>query len=221
MARANVKKSAKPGLVDKAAKLSVPAIAGILIVVFVVLAGGFYGLVYMPYKKEADRVQRKINATKQTITTQQASLAKHQAVGNYFEATAAAYQYIARFLPQEEEMPRLVQMVSEIGSRAGLTDGVTSFAPKLPAVIKENFAEIPFDMTLEGEFLTVLNFLYDFSRMDRIVNITEIQIGNPRMVDERREIFHVQVKCTGSTYRTLTDEEVEAQLSVPQQAGRR
>jgi Tfp pilus assembly protein PilO len=87
---------------------------------------------------------------------------------------------------------------------------VTLFAPKLPAMVQPNYAEIPFTMKLQGEFTTVLNFLYDFSRMNRIVNITEVKIGAPKMVDDKREILHITVDCAGSTYRSLTEEEVVA-----------
>lgn len=212
MARAKVIKRAAPTLAEKAAKLSVPAMAGILAAALALLAGAFYMLIYSPYSEEAESVKNRINNTRSEVSKQQAILAKHTAVGNHFEAIAAAYQFMAHFIPKDEDMPRLVQMVSEIGSRAGLTDGVKSFVPKA-AIIRENFAEIPFDMTLEGEFLSVLNFLYDFSRIDRIVNIVDVQVGSPKMVDERREIFHVQLKCAGSTYRTLTDAENEAQMA--------
>lgn len=210
MARANVKKTAKPGIVDQMAKLSIAAIAVILVVIMLVMGGVFYGLVYMPYNKDITRLQAAINTANNAISTEKASLQKHQAVGAYDEPIAAAYQYIQRYLPQEDEMPRLVQMLSEIASRAGLTDGVTRFVPRLPMVIQDNYAELPFSITLEGEFLTVLSFLYDFSRMDRIVNVTEVAIGSPKMVDERREIFHVQAICSGSIYRSLTDEEIKA-----------
>lgn len=221
MAKANTKKNAKPGIVDKAAKLSIPAMAAVLVVIALALGGGFYGLVYMPHSKQVKQVENVIKSTQKSINDQKGSLGKHQAVSNYIEPISAAYLYIQRYLPQEEEMPRLVQMVAEIASRAGLTDGVTMFAPKLPARVMENYAEIPFTMDLEGEFLTVLSFIYDFSRMDRIVNVTEIAIGNPTMVDEQRETFHVKVKCSGSTYRSLTDEEIGAAAALTSQSGQR
>jgi len=97
---------------------------------------------------------------------------------------------------------------------------VTLFAPKLPAKVQPNYAEIPFSMKLQGEFSTVLSFLYDFSRMNRIVNITEVKIGSPKMVDERRELLQISVDCSGSTYRSLTEEEVAA-ASKPAPQGRR
>jgi type IV pilus assembly protein PilO len=104
-------------------------------------------------------------------------------------------------------------MVSEIGATAGLSNGVTLFAPKLPARVRPNYAEIPFSLKLQGEFAAVLNFLYDFSRMNRIVNIKEVKISSPRMIDDTLEILHITVDCSGSTYRGLTEEEVAAQAA--------
>lgn len=209
MAKAVVKKKTNTSLVDKAAKLSLVAKVIIFVVSGLGLGVIFYLAFYMPYTEDRDRLQNSLNSLQQQITTAQDSLRKHQAVAKMQDQIQAAYQYIQKYLPQENEMPRLVQMVSEIGAKAGLTDGVTRFAPTLPAVVQEDYAEIPFTMDLQGEFLTVLSFLYDFSRMDRIVNITTVDIGTPKMVDEKREILYVSVKCSGSTYRTLTQEEID------------
>ena len=216
MARAAVKKKQQGAtLIDKAAKL--PLLTRIIIFVACGLVMGlvFYIALYMPYADERDGLTRSVAQLQKDIGQQQQTLKKHEAVQKTQGAIEEAYQYMQKYLPQENEMPSLVQMVSEIGSKAGLTDGVTLFAPKLPAVVQENYAEIPFTMNLQGEFLTVLSFLYDFSRMDRIVNVTTVDIGSPKMVDSAREIFHVTVKCTGSTYRTLTDEEIANQTKKP------
>lgn len=210
MAKAPAKKQQSFDFVDKVAKLSLPAKAAISVASALVLGLAFYALFYMPYQEEEASLNSRINATKNDISTQQATLKKHQTVGDKAQTIQTAYEYMQRYLPVETEMPRLVQLVSEIGARAGLSDGVTLFAPKLPAVVRDNYAEIPFTMNLQGEFLTVLTFLYDFSRMDRIVNITQVSIGSPVMVDAKREIFHISVRCAGSTYRALTDAELAA-----------
>lgn len=214
MAKAASKKKANtPSLVDKAAKLTKVA----KIIVFAisgVMAGlVFYLMFFMPYTEEKAGLESSISSNSAAIRTKQSELKKHQNVGQYKAEIENAYKYMQKFLPQENEMPRLVQMVSEIGARAGLSDGVTLFAPKLPAVVQKDYAEIPFTMNLEGEFLTILSFLYNFSRMDRIVNITQVEIGTPKMVDEKREILHISVKCAGSTYRALTQAEVEQAIA--------
>lgn len=207
MAKAPAKKQPKAGLVDKVAKLSPAAKAAVCLVTALAVGGAFYGLVLMPYKEKQASLNSSISRSKSEIKTQEEALKKHQAVDKVAPAVDGTYQYIQQYLPQENEMPQLVQMVAQIGSSAGLTDGVTLFAPKLPAELRENYAEIPFTMNLQGEFRAVLTFLYDFSRMNRIVNITQVNIAQPKMVDPQLEILHISVKCAGSTYRTLTAEE--------------
>ena len=205
------KKTAKPGLIDAAAKLSKVAKIVISAGSVVVLGLAFYGLFYLPYSERVAGLQGSITSIRSEIAKQTDSLNKHQKVGMLAEDVTAAYEYMEKYLPKENEMSQLVQMVSEIASRAGLTDGVTQFKPTLPAKLQENYAEIPFAMTLQGEFVNVLRFIYDFSRINRIVNITQVDIGSPKMIDPQREIFHITVKCSGSTYRALTTAEIEAQ----------
>jgi type IV pilus assembly protein PilO len=219
MAKAPAKK--KASVVEQVAALPAAARAGIVAGSAVLAGVLFYMLFYVPYSEEKASLDSAINSTRNELNTQQAALKKHQSVAQMKEPIDWSYEYMQQYLPQENEMPRLVQMVSDIGAKAGLSDGVTLFAPQLPARVQPNYAEIPFSMKLEGEFATVLNFLYDFSRMNRIVNITEVKIGSPKMVDARREIMHISVDCAGSTYRSLTDEEVAAaQAPAPKGRGR-
>ncbi|MDR2946498.1 MAG: type 4a pilus biogenesis protein PilO [Candidatus Adiutrix sp.] len=215
MAKAPPKKQSKSDFVDQIAKLSKGAKIGVFVGSLVLVGAAFYMLAYVPYTEQQASLHSQISSAQSNISTQQATLKKHEAVNKEAAAIEASYEYMQKFLPVETEMPRLVLMVSEIASKAGLADGVTLFAPKLPAVVRDNYAEIPFSMNLKGEFLTVLTFLYDFSRMDRIVNITQVDIGTPVMVDARREIFHISVKCAGSTYRTLTEAELLAKSAPP------
>lgn len=210
MAKAPAKKRAQINIFDKAAKLSPAAKAAIFVITAVVVGAIFYTLAFMPYQETSTSLNGAIQSATTEIKKQEGALAKHQVVNSYFPAVENSYQYIKQFLPQENEMSRLVQMVAQIGSKAGLTDGVTLFAPVLPAEVKENYAEIPFTMNLQGEFKAVLNFFYDFSRMNRIVNITQVNISQPKMVDPQREILHITVKCAGSTYRSLTEAEIMA-----------
>ena len=221
MAKPPVKKTGKNSLVEQVAKLPKGAKAGIVAGSAVLAGVLFYMLCYTPYSEEKDSLESAIASAKQELSTLQASLKKHQSVGQLKEGIDWSYEYMQQYLPQENEMPRLIQMVSEIGAKAGLSDGVTLFAPKLPAKVQPNYAEIPFSMKLQGEFSTVLNFLYDFSRMNRIVNITEVKIGSPKMVDERRELLQISVDCSGSTYRSLTEEEVAAASKPAPKKGRR
>jgi len=198
----------KAGLCPERAAQWSPSFRAGLFAGLAALAGFiFCVLIYLPYRWEKAGLEAALASVGSELNARRASLEKRQTLGRMKEALDSGYEYMQQYLPQENEMPRLVQMVSEIGAKAGLSDGVTLFAPQLPAKAQPNYAEIPFSLKLQGEFAAVLSFLYDFSRMNRIVNITEVKIGSPRMIDDKQGLMHLTVDCAGSTYRSLTEEE--------------
>jgi type IV pilus assembly protein PilO len=220
MAAASAQNTGKASLVEQVATLSLGARRRIVAGSALLAVTIFFIFFYMPYIKEKTGLKESISSAVKELSAQETALNQHQLLGQMKEAIDWSYEYMQQYLPQENEMPRLVQMVSEIGAQAGLSDGVTLFAPKLPAIVRPNYAEIPFSLKLQGEFTTVLSFLYDFSRINRIVNITEVTIGAPRMIDSQNEILHIIVDCSGSTYRSLTEEEeAAAQAGRPRDDG--
>lgn len=195
------------GLVSWAARLS-PAGLALFSVSGALLAGlVFYAACYLPYSRQWDDLTHSRDRLERELATRQAALEKHRAVAEAQGAIRAAYQYLEAYLFHENEMPRLAQMVAEAGERAGLAAGAIRFVPQLPALVRENFAEIPFTLSLQGDFPSVLNFLYDFSRLDRFVNITDLEVSAPRAAGEAANPTRLLVNCGGRTYRPLTAEE--------------
>jgi len=80
-------------------------------------------------------------------------------------------------LPPEAEVANLLKQVSDLGLRVGL-----DFKLWRPAAKKENssglYAEIPVDVEISGGYHTTATFFDSVSRLPRIVNITNIKMGN-------------------------------------------
>lgn len=114
--------------------------------------------------------------------------------------------HLAQFLPQKKEVPELLRRISDEGSQAGLN--VTLFQPRLQETIKDFYAEISFEMKVEGPYLNVANFFYRIGRMERIVNIEDIKMATPVMVEGEMVLT---TSCQGRTFRYLSEEEIKAQ----------
>jgi len=80
-------------------------------------------------------------------------------------------------LPPEAEVANLLKQVSDLGLRVGL-----DFKLWRPASKKENpsglYAEIPVDVEIGGGYHTTATFFDSVSKLPRIVNITNIKMGN-------------------------------------------
>jgi type IV pilus assembly protein PilO len=97
-------------------------------------------------------------------------------------------------LPPEAEVANLLKQVSDLGLRVGL-----DFKLWRPASKKENssglYAEIPVDVEIGGGYHTTAAFFDSVSRLPRIVNITNIKMGNAH-VDKGRLIIQTSFIAT-------------------------
>jgi Tfp pilus assembly protein PilO len=206
MAKAQAQKSKKgPNFFSKVASLKRGAKIGILFGGLVALGAAFYTMYLTPWQERMAALTGEVAQLTTDISTVQKNINNHRPIADYVVPVSNTYNYLKNYLTNENEIPRLIQIISDLGSQAGAR--VTLFAPRA-AIPRADYAEIQFSMNLEGPFLNVLKFFYSLSQMDRLINITSVTMDTPRMADNRAMVLNV--RCEGSTYRMLTPDEVEA-----------
>lgn len=109
--------------------------------------------------------------------------------------TEHLFQEASVLLPQKKEIPSLLINISSLGTGAGLD--FVSFQPKAE-IAKEFYAEIPVDISVRGPYHNVGNFLYQVSKLDRIVSVSNISLGTPTL--EKGEML-LTGRFTLVTYR--------------------
>jgi Tfp pilus assembly protein PilO len=205
MAKAPAQKpKSKDDFFSKISKLKTGSKVGILVGGIGLVIGLFYFQFYAPYEEKVASLQASIAELKKQQTTEEANLSKYKPLENYSKSVANTYDYLKSYLTTDNEIPRLIQIIYDLGVQAGAK--VTLFAPKAAKPL-DNYAEIEFQMDLEGTFLNVLKFFYSLSQMDRIINIRSVVMDTPVMGDNMA--MNLRVKCQGSTYRFLTAEEIQ------------
>ncbi len=107
-------------------------------------------------------------------------------------------------LPNKKEIPDLLESISNLARDAGLD--VSLFKPK-GEVLKEFYAEVPVEMSVEGSFHQVASFFDEIGQLPRIVNINQIALRDPKVSDER---ITVKSDCVATTFRYLDEEERKA-----------
>ncbi len=92
------------------------------------------------------------------------------------------FKELSKKLPQKEEIPSLLNDISNLGKRNGIE--FIHFEPKTE-IKKEFYAEIPIFLSLSGTYNDFLKFFHDLGRLERIVNVSEVEMGNPTFKDGR------------------------------------
>ena len=190
MAKAQAQKSKKgPDFFSKVAGLKFGAKLAILLGGLAALGAGFYTVYLTPWKEKIVSLSTEIATLDAAIKTEQTNINRHLPIADYIVPVNNTYNYLKNYLTTENEIPRLIQIISDLGSQAGTR--VTLFAPRA-AIPRDDYAEIQFTMNLEGPFVNVLKFLYSLSQMDRLINITSVTMDTPRMAENMAMVLRVR-----------------------------
>lgn len=179
---------------EKIGKL--PQLHRVLIAVgaFVLLIGGFGYLSYMPKFQQINDFEQQLEQLEQklTIMRQQASQ-----IDKYRQQMAEAkdkFQIVKKKLPEEKDIPSLLESISESGQAAGLE--FLLFEP-LPEDNHGFYAAIPVKIQVEGRYHEVERFLANVAEMNRIVNVHNIVMKPGK---ERDDLL---TSCRAVTYRFI------------------
>ncbi|HSB70598.1 MAG TPA: type 4a pilus biogenesis protein PilO [Candidatus Methylomirabilis sp.] len=77
-------------------------------------------------------------------------------------------------LPEEKDIPKLLTQINTLGQQNGLEFQL--FRPGAPAR-KGFYAEVPIDIRVEGQYHSLGSFLDRVSKLERIVNVSDIKIS--------------------------------------------
>jgi type IV pilus assembly protein PilO len=114
--------------------------------------------------------------------------------------TASVKEAEAR-LPDEREIADLLSSVAGSARAVGLD--ITLFRQK-NETYSSFYANVPVEMTMRGTYHELAEFLDRVRQLDRIVNMGEIGIKNPRVTDDT---VLVDASCTATTFRFLSEAE--------------
>ena len=104
-------------------------------------------------------------------------------------------------LPDRKEIPDLLSSISNKVKESGLD--ILIFRPRAEN-IQEFYAEIPVDIVVRGGFHNVATFFDEVGRLNRLVNIANIELRNPK-ANEDQVIMDVSTVAT--TFRFLDEAE--------------
>lgn len=102
-------------------------------------------------------------------------------------------------LPEEKEIPKLLTQVNTLGQQNGLE--FLLFRPGAPAK-KGFYAEVPIEMRVEGQYHSLGGFLDRISKLERIVNVSDIKVS-PLAAQPQRGDRSIVADLKATTYTFL------------------
>ncbi len=158
---------------DSILKLSLPKKIAILVVINLFIGGGIYWFFTGPEREEVKTLRgdmQRLSAKLEENRRVASDLPRYLKEKKEMEARLA--EAVAR-LPNEKEIPDLIDAVSNAAKKSGLK--ILLFRPSRE-VNKGFYADLPINMSVEGRFESLFDFSVKVGNLPRIVNLTSMDI---------------------------------------------
>ncbi len=104
-------------------------------------------------------------------------------------------------LPDSKEIPELLSNISTKAREAGLE--ILLFRPRAEN-FRDFYAEIPVDIVVRGGFYNAVTFFDEVGKLNRLVNIDNIDMKNPKISGDQ---VSLDISSLATTYRFLDEAE--------------
>jgi type IV pilus assembly protein PilO len=161
---------------------------------FLILGGGFYYLIYMPKSGKLDELRSEFDTLQSKVFTARKAAENLEKFQKEFEDAQVQFKLALQLLPDERQIPNLLEGVSTSGKDSGLEFLLFQPGPEVP---RDFYAEIPVNIQVSGGYHNLAMFFDRVARLSRIVNILNINIQAPKTPGI------LNASCVAMTYRFL------------------
>jgi type IV pilus assembly protein PilO len=161
----------------------------------------YFFFLYWPRSQQLGQKQETINNNLQEQTRLAALAGNLEKAKEEVRELDIRLKEVAAQLPDQKEIPDLLSSISSIGRESGLE--VLLFRMK-PETLQDFYAEVPAEMAVRGGYHQVAVFFDKVRRMDRIINIADITLKDPKLANGRAVI---DATFSATTFRFLSEEE--------------
>ena len=190
-------------------KQKLAALVGVVLVLFLV----DYSWILSPQNEELGQTETSIEADQATLEQQRVKVNARAEEEKRIRDLQADVKRAEARLPEGREIADLLSNIAASARAAGLD--LTLFRQK-PETYSEFYADVPVQMEMRGTYHELAAFMDRVKRLDRIVNVADIQLRQPRV---EGDVVLLTASCTATTFRFLDEQERKARAEAQKAKG--
>jgi type IV pilus assembly protein PilO len=169
------------------------------LILFLLIVGYFY--VYLPGDTKISKLTEEITGVRGDRDKKKALSANLPKLQKELQQWDAKLKAAVAQLPDRKEIPDLLSSLSTKAREAGLE--ILLFRPRAEN-FQEFYAEIPVDIVVRGGFFNAVTFFDEVGKLNRLVNIDNIDLKNPKVGGDQ---VALDISTLATTYRFLDEAE--------------
>ena len=185
-------------------KLTLGAKFAIIAVTLVLGVAAYYILFYDDLSRSIDRARTEEKTLHADLAkAKQNEFAYQRDLADLTERQQRQNQ-LAKVLPNSTEYPAFLSSLQSVSNASGVT--LIAWAPQ-PEVADKYYSRVPMRLDLEGRFHQIAKFFYGVGQLDRIINMENISMSDPKEVDKE---YVVKVTALATAFRALSTSDTAA-----------
>jgi type IV pilus assembly protein PilO len=161
----------------KFGEMSLAARAGILFLAAVMVGAAYYYIYFNPMYQANQQLETKIKEKKdenERLKTFEPKLAE---VNRNMAILQQQLEIQKKIVPEDKDADQFIKLLHDTAATAGIE--IRRYTA-LPVSNKEFYSEVPFAIDIDGPYYSVLNFFQRVAELERIVNVSNMQMGNTK-----------------------------------------
>jgi len=155
-----------------------------LVLIIVIVSGAFVWFVFIPKSGDISALNSDIASLSNDINIHRTKVKRLDELIKENRELQRKLTELKEQLPPEAEVEILLKQVSELGARTGLDFKLWRPAGKNPNA-SGLYVEIPVNVEVAGGYHALGVFFDKISKLPRIVNVSNIKMGNPKTEQNR------------------------------------
>ena len=188
-------------LLDRILDLPLQQKIGVLAGLIVAILLLDYFLFYSPRSDEISKLTQEVESQRNERDKKKKEAANIPKLKEQMARLDGRLKEAVAQLPDRKEIPDLLSSISNKVKESGLD--ILIFRPRAEN-IQEFYAEIPVDIVVRGGFHNVATFFDEVGRFNRLVNIANIELRNPKAKEDQ---VIMDVSTVATTFRFLDEAE--------------
>ena len=169
------------------------------LIIFLLIIGYFY--IYLPGDDKLTKLAEEITGVRSDRDKKKALSANLPKLQKEVQEWDAKLKAAVAQLPDRKEIPDLLSSLSTKARESGLE--ILLFRPRAEN-FQEFYAEIPVDIVVRGGFFNAVTFFDEVGKLNRLVNIDNIDLKNPKVGGDQ---VALEISTLATTYRFLDEAE--------------
>ncbi|HEY1463090.1 MAG TPA: type 4a pilus biogenesis protein PilO [Terriglobales bacterium] len=194
---------------------------GAIVLGALVVTGALYFTVFKSQRATNDTAQSNLNAKLRENQELESYRPKLTQMQDQLASLKQQLDIERRIVPDEKEADNFMRMMDAEASKAGIE--IRRYTSN-PLMTKEYYTAAPFEMELDGPYYSVMNFFDRVSKLERIVNISNLLMSTTKKASDaktKHTYLYAPNESIAVTCLTTTFFSHDLQPAAPAQANKR